>query len=139
MIYLTRSIRNPYTNEPYALEISDRTMTDFRMAEEQARQGKSVAFRNADQLIRCWEFTLFPAFGDVCQVWTDGYSKELMKRILTDFGVPHEFIEQLLADDEFVAKAKPWFNGITCDGERASRTLKIIYDELCSHFPQTPA
>ena len=84
---------------------------------------------------QAWEFSLFPSFKKLCRIWTEnGYTDELMAEILGDFGVPDDFAQRLLEDTEFVEKVKPLFEGITCDGERAARTIKAVYDSVEGYF-----
>ena len=93
---------------------------------------------NIEEVTKTYEFSFFPAYQELLKIWFEnGFTIELITQILTDFGVTEPFIQRLLEDADFISSTKQWFGGITCDGERASRTLRVVYDVTKSYFSPT--
>jgi hypothetical protein len=137
MLYRTQYIKNLFTGEPFAFEISAKLASRL---EERRKQGQSVPAMMQEG-IKGREFSFFPSYKKVLEIFTEnGYTDELMAQILKDFGVPDDFAQKLLEDEKFVEGIKPLFAGITCDGGRAQSTLRIIYDVVQGYYSakQTP-
>ena len=138
-VYITQYAKNLKTGEPFTLEVTDEKLKRFEHQKELIKAGRAPMLGNLDNVTQVFEFTLFPAYQELLKIWFDnGFTPELIAQILTDFGMDQEFIQKLLEDDDYISQTAPWFEGITCDGERASRTLKIVYDQTKSYFSTKP-
>lgn len=140
MIYTTQYVMNLYTGKPFSLEVPDADVERLKLqasvlkTDEVTMPGITLA-----EFITLREFSFFPSYTEVLKIFsTNGYTEPLMRQILGEFGVPEAFIQRLLEDEKFVGAVKPWFEGITCDGERAARTLSIVYDVLKGYFNLHP-
>ncbi len=135
MIYETKCIKNFFTGKPFALEVLKEKMTQFERQKDLVRSGNAPMLGSLEELTRLWELSFFPSYNELRKIWFDnGYTDELMAKILEDFEVPDDFAQKLIEDEEFVNGLKGWFEGITCDGERAARTLGFIYDAVAGYF-----
>jgi hypothetical protein len=140
MLYETKSIKNLFTGKPLILEVPDEKMQRFEKAVGYIKSGKPK-FHSDENLLRIWELSFLPSYQELLKIcWVDnGYTDELMAQILKDFGVPGDFAQKLLEDKKFIEELKGWFEGINCDGERASRTLGYVYDSIAGYFSaETP-
>lgn len=134
MIYTTQSIKNLFDGTPFTLEVPDKTFARFEKAMGYARSGAPMTHTTED-FMRLWEFTFFPSYQELLKIWFEnGYTDELMAKILKDFGIPDDFAQKLLEDEKFIGELRGWFEGITCDGERAVTTLSLVYDAVAGHF-----
>ncbi|MDD5165179.1 MAG: hypothetical protein PHG25_01395 [Candidatus Pacebacteria bacterium] len=134
MVYTTKSIKNLFNGEPFTLDVPPEKMARFEKAMKYAESGGHM-FHTKEAFIRMWELSLFPSYQELLKIWFDnGYTPELMAQILRDFGIPNDFAQKLLEDERFIEGLRGWFEGITCDGERASRTLGCVYDAIAGHF-----
>ena len=142
MIYKTTYVTNLFTGESLTLEIPGRNIAELEKKKKRISSGQTSIPVTIEELTQNYEFSFFPAFELMCGIWIEnGYTSELMSQILNDFGVPENFAEKLLEDEEFVNKLKPLFEGINCDDGRALRTLKSIYNQIKGYFSlkQNPA
>jgi hypothetical protein len=135
MLYETEHIKNLFTGKPFVLEVSPKNMAQFQRVKEMIRLGKIKPDTSEEELLMIWELSFFPSYQEILKIFFEnGYSDELMSKILRDFGVPDDFAQKLIEDKEFIEGLKDWFEGITWDGERASRTLKLVYDAVSEYF-----
>ncbi len=134
MIYTTRSITNLFDGKPFSLEVPPEKMARLEKAIKYAESGAPMSYTK-ETFMRIWEFSLFPSYQELLKIWMEnGYTPKLMAQILKDFGIPDDFAQKLLEDEKFIEGLRGWFEGITCDGERASRTLGMVYDAIAQHF-----
>lgn len=136
--YTTEYVKNLSTGEPFTFEISAETLGRLQYQRKMIVEGSAPMLGSLENLTTIYEFSFFSAYKELLKIWTEnGFTVELITQILEDFGVTEPFIQKLLEDDKFISDTRPWFEGITCDGERASRTLKVVYDIIKSHFSPT--
>lgn len=134
MIYKTKQIRNLFTGEPFTLEVDDARVAKLEKVVERVKSGE-FKHLNEEKLVRSWELSFFPCYQDLLEIFSEnGYTDELMAKILKDFEVPDNFAQKLMEDEQFIGRLKGRFEGITCDGERASRTLGCVYDAVGTYF-----
>jgi hypothetical protein len=134
MFYETQKVKNLFTGEPFSLEIPEEKMRRFEEVKKMLKSGTPM-FQSEEELIRLWEFSFFPSYQELLKIFFEnGYTDELMTQILKEFGIPDDFAQKLLEDEQFIENLKGWFEGITCDGERASRTLSYVYEAIAGHF-----
>lgn len=134
-IYTTEYVKNLRTGEPFTFEVPKETLERLELQKKLVKAGQAPLLGDLESLTETYEFSFFPAYKELLKIWIkNGFKAELITQILSDFGVTKEFIQKLLEDEKFVSNASQWFEGITCDGGRASRTLKIVYDLTKSHF-----
>lgn len=127
MEYITEHALNLSTGEPFSFEVSDEKIEGLERRKKMVEEEQRVFF-DPEELVPLFEFSLFPAFEDLLNIFFgNGFSVELLRKILEDFGVEEESIQRLLQDSDYIAYIKPWFEGITCDGSRAARTLVIVH------------
>jgi len=136
MTYTTIYIKNLFTDQPITFdEVPEETMIFFEKQKELIRSGQAPMLGTVESLTRSRELSFFPAYQELLKIFfKNGYTDELMSQILHEFGVPRNYAEKLLEDENFVSQLKPWFEGITCDGSRAAITLGIIYDTVKDCF-----
>lgn len=138
--YTTQYVKNLSTGEPFILEVDDEVISRLELQKKRVKAGKSSPMlgRSVEELTKTYEFSFFPAFNEVLQIFIeDGFTTELITKILKDFGVSEPFIQKLLEDEDFISQVKPWFSGITSDGGRAVRTLAVVYNSAKSYFSPT--
>lgn len=137
MFYTTEYVMNLSNGTPFCFDVSDETLSRLEHQKALINQGKAPMLGSIEELTRYYEFSFFPSYKELLKIFFEnGYTDELMTEILKDFGVPESFIPKLLEDEEYVSKIKPWFEGITCDGSRASRTLIVVYEKTKVFFTQ---
>ncbi len=135
MIYETQYIKNLFTGRPFSLEISAEQLSHFELQKKMVRDGNAPMLGSIEKLTRVVELSFFPSFHELLKIWIEnGYTDELMSQILRDFEIPDDFAQKLLEDEKFVAGLKGWFEGITCDGERAAATLGLVYNAVADYF-----
>jgi hypothetical protein len=61
-----------------------------------------------------------------CKIWS-GYREPAVKFALTVARYSEDDIKQLLGNPLFIEEIQDWFDGIRYDGERAARTIGIIW------------
>jgi len=138
VIYTTQCVKNLHTGKSFTFEVPQQTIEYFEMQKGLVETGQAPMLGSVEKLTTIYEFSFFPAYKELLKIWTsNGFTTELIVQILADFGVTQPFIYKLLEDDKFISDVQPWFEGITCDGERASRTLKVVYDTVKSYFSPT--
>lgn len=136
--YTTKYVKNLSTGEPIILEVNDDVLKRLERGKRIVLSGQVPMSGGIEGLVKTCEFSFFASYEKVLQIWTeDGFTTELITQILIDFGVPRSFIPKLLEDDDYIANIRPWFAGITCDGERATRTLAVVYDSTKKYFSAT--
>jgi hypothetical protein len=130
--YSTVIVTNLTNGLPFNFEVSPESLNRFEYQKKLIKDGKaSPMLGTLEKLTRAFEFSLFPTFKQLLNIFfEDGFSDELLTQILQEFGIEDKsFIHKLLEDEDYISRVKPWFEGITHDGERAARTLMIVYDE----------
>lgn len=136
--YTTQYVMNLSTGKPFTFEVSSKTLERLEYQRKLITAGQAPMLGSLEELTQTYEFSFFPVYQELLKIWIDNeFTIELITQILEDFGVTETFIQKLLEDEKFLSNTKPWFEGITCDGERASRTLKVVYDVTKSHFSPT--
>lgn len=137
-VYTTQHIKNLSTGKPFTFEISDDEAVRLERWKSLIASGKALTVRSTKEIILAKEFSFFPAYKDIFKIWiNNGFTMELITRILKDFGVTDDFAEKLLSDAKFIEDVRPWFAGITHDGSRVSRVLQVVYDTVICHFSPT--
>ena len=138
--YTTEYVKNLKTGKPFTFEVTDEKLARFELQKKLVNAGQAPMLGDLNNITQVFEFTLFPAYQDLLKIWFDNeFTPELMTKILNDFGADEQFIQRLLEDQDYISQTMPWFEGITCDGERAACTLKIVYDQTQSYFKPGPA
>jgi DNA-binding transcriptional MerR regulator len=134
--YTTKYVKNLSTGEPFTFEVSDDTLKYFEDQKGLIEAGTAPVLGSIEDLTKIYEFSFFPAYRELLKIWTEnGFTIELITQILREFGVEDSFIQKLLEDEEYTSRIIPWFEGITYDGGRASRTLAIVYKQTKSYYP----
>ncbi len=134
MTYTTRYVLNLVTGEPFVFEVADRIIARLNYQKELILKGNTI-LGTTESLTTTYEFTFFPSYEEVIKIWMEnGYTDELITQILKEFGLSDGIILRLIEDNKFVEHVKPWFEGITQDGGRASMTLEIVYREAKKLF-----
>lgn len=135
MLYTTEYIHNLATREPFQFEVPEETVRRLKTQKRLIREGQAPALGTIEELTLIYEFSFFPTYHELMKIWLEnGYKEELITAILIDFGLTDSFIAKLLEDQDYVDQVRPWFEGITCDGERAARVLAIIYQKTQQFF-----
>ena len=137
--YTTEYIKNLSTGEPFIFEVSTKSLERLELQKRLVEEGRAPMLGSTvEELKKNFELSCFEAFNKIVEIFIDnGFTTELITKILQDFGVSEPFIRKLLEDDAFISKMKPWFEGITCDGGRAIRTLAVVYDSVKAYFSAT--
>ena len=137
--YTTEYVKNISTGEPFTLEVPEEVLGRLKRQKELVGAGRAPMLgHSVQELVTKYEFSFFPAFREIVGIFTDnGFTTELITRILRDFGVSEPFIAKLLEDEAFISRMRPWFEGITRDGERATRTMAVVYDSVKAYFQAT--
>lgn len=126
--YTTQYVKNLTTGEPFTFEVPDKKLQRLEHQKMSIATDGPSQFGTVESLTEEYEFSFFPSYEKVREIFfDDGYSNELITQILTEFGVPETAVTQLINNPNFVREVRKWFRGITCDGERTIRTLKIVY------------
>ena len=129
---------NLSTGAPLIFEVAKKDLDHLERQKKLVASGQAPMLGTIEALEESYEFSFFPSYQEVLKIFfANGYTTELITQILTEFGVPEPFIAKLIDDETFIHNVKPWFEGITCDGERASRTLKVVYDLTKRYFSAT--
>lgn len=132
MDYTCESVSNLQTGEPFVFDVEESRLSLFEhnkgVLKRLVEEGDKKAPFRLSCLVRNFEFSFFPAYEDLLEIMFDnGYTPELATKILTDFGLSNESVVGILADPNFERSVRGWFESITCDGDRATRTLEIVY------------
>ena len=137
--YTTEYIKNLSTGEPFIFEVSTESLERLELQKRLVGEGRAPFLASTvEELVKNFELSCFGAFDKIVEIFIDnGFTIELITKILQDFGVSESFIRKLLEDDAFISRMKPWFEGITCDGGRAIRTLAVVYDSVKAFFSAT--
>jgi hypothetical protein len=128
--YTTQYLKSFSTDKPFTFEVTD---TDLKRLEFQKRSFESgrlsMLGNSIEELVRNFEFSFFPSYNDVLEIsFENGFTFDLITKILRDFGANEMFIQELIRNKNFVSPIKPWFSGIVGDGGRAIRTMSIVYN-----------
>lgn len=137
--YTTKYVKNLITGESFTFEVPEKKLKLLEYQKELVKSGQaSPMLGDIEKLTKTYEFSFFPAYKKLLKIgFTNGFTVELITQILTDFGVTKTFVQRLIEDDKFILNTKPWFEGIVCDGERASRTMRVVYEVTESYFSPT--
>lgn len=115
--FITKHIIDFTTRRPFEFEVDQEEMNRISRYRQQGGENEYLV-----------DFLFFPSREEVRKIFFgNGYTEELVTKILKDFGTPKEKIHELLADQRFVQEIYGWFEDITQDGERAARTLLYVY------------
>ena len=127
--YTTQYALHLSTKAPFVHEVPQDRLDVFAKQEVLIREGKARGLGSIEDLTRFKEFTFFSTYHDLLKIgFEDGFTPDLLTKILKEFGVDEPHLQKLLEDKKFLSEVKPWFEGITWDGEKAGRTLKIVYE-----------
>ena len=138
--YTTQYVMNLSTGKPFVFEVPKEKLDrlDWQRRLLQSGHGSPLLGRDIKTLTETHEFYFFPAFEVLLNIGTgNGFTIDLILQILRDFGIAESFIVKLLENETFMSDVVPWFEGISHDGGRASKTLRVIYDLTKSHFSPT--
>lgn len=136
MQYTTTLVMNLMTGQPFIFDVPEEKISRLESQKEAVFKGRAPLLGNSvEDLITNWEFSHFRAFNELLKIFMgDGYTNELITQILLEFGLPESYIHKLIEDERFVDSIRPWFIGITCDGGRAIRTLRKVYERAKQYF-----
>lgn len=142
MKYTTEYIVNLITGEPFVFDVDKSKWQHFERQKDWIKShipGQGVPpMYNLPELKKCFECSLFPAYEEVLKIFIeDGYTEELITQILNDFGLWPELTASIVANPDYRKRVHGWFHGVTCDGERARRTLKIAYYAVIDFLPKS--
>lgn len=133
--YKTEYVKNLSTGEPFTFEVPERELERLENQKKLIAAGQAPMLGDIKDLIEIYEFSFFPAYKELLKIWFENeFTTELITQILSNFGATESFIQRLLEDEEYISEVKPWFEGITCDGERASRAMKMVYEQTKSYY-----
>lgn len=132
MNYTCESVNNLQTGEPFVFDVDESRLATFEhnkgVLKRLIEEGDKKAPFKLSCLVRNFEFSFFSAYEDLLNIMFDnGYTPELATKILTDFGLSDESVVSILADPNFEESVGEWFESITCDDDRATRTLEVVY------------
>ncbi len=138
--YTTTVIKNLSTGQPFVFEVSDDDLKSHEVRKESARRGISPLLPSVEEVVKNFEISRLPTFDRVLGIWIEnGFSEKLFADILKDFGLSAGEIRKMCRDKLLISDLKPWFQGITCDGGRAARTMMIVYGAASSRYIDTSA
>jgi hypothetical protein len=133
--YTTQYVKNLTTGESITFEVDEEKFRTFERQRRLIEEGQAPLLGSVEDLVIFYEFSFFPAYHELLKIFFEnGFTTELITEILQGFGLDESFIGRLLDDEKFISGVRPWFEGITSDGERASRTLRVVYDTTKSYF-----
>ncbi len=133
--YTTVILTNLSTGLPFTFEVTQEKLERFQHHTNMVKTGSAGKLGDLNKLTRAYELSMFPSFQTLlCIFFENGFTNELLIQILNEFGVNKFFIQKLLKDEQYISSIKPWFEGITSDAERATRTLGIVYDQTKSFY-----
>lgn len=127
--YTTQFVKNLTTGESFTFEVPQQTLDRLEQGKRYIEEGQaSPLLGTVEQLTESYEFSFFPCYEEVRKIFFDnGYTDELAAQILNEFGLTEPSVSRLVNNPNFVRRVRGWFEGITQDGQRASRTLKVVY------------
>jgi len=127
--YTTQYLKSFSTDKPFTFEVTDSDLKRLELQKRNVEAGRAPLLgHSVEELVRNFEFSLFPSFRDVLEIFFEnGFSFDLITKILRDFGADETFIQELVRNKNFVSPIKPWFSGIIGDGGRAIRTMSLVY------------
>lgn len=134
--YSTVVLTNLSTGLPFTFEVPRETLDYFERQLRMIKKGEAPMLGNPYQLTRTYELSMFPSSKKLSEIFFEnGFNGKLLTQILQEFGVEDKvFIEKLLADEDYISIIRPWFEGISGDGERAAATLWVVYNETKSFY-----
>ena len=134
--YVTVYVMNIDTGKPFIFDVPCKILERLEQQKSFVSKGQAPLLGDSVvELVEGFEFSLFPAYKEVLKIFLrNGFTIELITKILRDFGAGEPFIQELLKDRTFTSRMIPWFEGIARDGERATRTLKVVYAEALSRW-----
>ncbi len=141
--YQTKFLKNLSTGESLVFVVEQ----DKILAHENALKWhtenyeSSTMARDPKSVICDFEFSLLPSYKQVVKIWTSvsvTEMRELVTRMILDFGCPETFLEKVLVDQDFMKRVGEVLVGITCDGSRAVRSMKVAYGLVASHYSSDP-
>lgn len=136
--YTTKYVKNLCTGESFTFEVPDEKLERLKYQKELVKSRRAPMLGSEEELTKTYEFSFFPSYQELLKIgFNNGFTLELIIQILTDFGLTEPYIQRLIEDNEFISNTKPWFKGIIGDGERASRTIRVVYDVTKSYFSLT--
>ncbi len=130
--YETRYVKNLASGEPLILEVPEEDLGRMEQKIALIRNGATSPFlRSVEDVTRNHEFSFLPSYKEVLKIFIqDGFTIELLTQILQDFGLTSLDVERLISNENFTARIRPLFRGVTQDGDRASRVLMVVYSEV---------
>lgn len=135
-VYHTSQIMNLSTKERFEIKVSFKSLRRHRKNLRsivcprpfEIEMVSIYRFRSTKTMTAHFELMSFPVFEEFMRVmFTPEDPDRLLKESLVQLGASEEDIEKLIKNEKFVASAKSYFTGITCDGERALRTMLHLY------------
>ena len=133
--YTTEFVRNLTTGEPLIFDVPDEELEMLARQKVQLEIGTLFFCDTEKDLVLGFEFSLFSAFEEIRKIFSqNGFTEEILTNLLEEFGVEEVIVKKILEDEKFLSAVRPWFEGIACDGERAARTIKIVYCRTLQFF-----
>jgi len=128
--YTTQYVKSFSTDKPFVFEVTGKALDVLELQKRNVEAGRAPLLgHSVEELVKNFEFSLFPSFKDVLEIFFEnGFSFDLITKILRDFGADETLIQELVRNKNFVSQIQPWFSGITGDGGRAVRTMNIVYN-----------
>ncbi|MEI6191418.1 MAG: hypothetical protein WCP24_03600 [bacterium] len=127
--YTTQYLKSFSADKPFVFEVTEKALELLELQKRNVKAGRAPLLgHSVEELVRNFEFSLFPSFKDVLEIsFENGFSFDLITKILCDFGADESLIQELIRNKDFVLPIKPWFSGIIGDGGRAIRTMDLVY------------
>ncbi len=134
--YTTEYVKNISTGEPFTFEVTEEKLKRLETQKRMVQAGSAPLLGSSVvELVENFEFSQFPAYEDLLKIFVaNGFSTDLITKILQGFGANESFIRELLRNKEFISRVMPWFEGIACDGGRVIGTLRIVYMNVLAHW-----
>ncbi|MCX6717545.1 MAG: hypothetical protein NTU76_02625, partial [Candidatus Taylorbacteria bacterium] len=102
--YTTQYLKSFSDDKPFAFEVTEEALELFELQKRSVEAGEAPALGySVEELVRNFEFSLFPSFKDVLEIsFENGFSFDLITKILCDFGADESLIQELIRNKDFV-------------------------------------
>ena len=96
--YTTVYVMSLDTGKPFVFDVSSNILDRLERQKYSVSQEQAPLLGNSvEELVENFEFSLFPTFGEVLKIFfQNGFTNELITKILCDFGAGELFIQELL-------------------------------------------
>ena len=133
----TIHVLNLTTGQPFEFDVPEKKLNQFEHFKQRQSSSDGPDSKAVRKLTEEFEAGLFPSHEEVRGIFLhNGYTDELVAKILFDFGVLLDEAVLIIRNERFHRTVYPCFKGIAHDSGRATRALRHVYNSALYYKKQ---